>query len=188
MYKLFNICSYIGRGISISTKNSCKTGEIYQFRFSDIQKNGTILLDDRFRYNVADKEKTKELHYIENQDIVFPELVRNNIDLKMIQKPSDKILTYSSRIIYIRVIKELYNPIFLGILLSSQKFQQRLLQEVYMPSKGYADVSQIRLENLRNFEIPFIPIEQQKEIMKKEKMKLDKINKLKEEINELYDL
>ena len=188
MYKLFNICSYIGRGMSIPTKYSSKKGEIYQFKYSDIQKNGDILLDDKFRYNVTEEEKAKKLHYIENNDIVFPELVRNNIDLKMIQKSSDKILTYSSRIIYIRVIKEVYSPIFLDILLNSQKFQQRLLQEVYMPSKGCSDVSHLRLENLRNFEIPFISIEQQKDIMKKEKMKLDKINKLKEEINELYNL
>ena len=85
------------------------------------------------------------------------------------------------------VNKELAKKIF-SLLLNSEKYKRRLEEEVYKPSKGYEGVFQIRLENLRNFEIPFIPIEQQKEIIKKEQMKLDKINRLKEEINELYDL
>ena len=188
MLKLFNICSYIGRGTTIPNSYKSQKGELHQFTFSDILQNGSISLNEKLRYSVNDEKILKKLSYVEKNDMIFPELIRDNIDIKMIGDTLDKGFSYSSRIIYVRVNKELYNSVFLSMLLRSDKLQKRLKNEVYVPSNGYKGVSQIRIESLRNFEIPFISLEQQAEIMKKEQMKRKKIEELTKELNNLYNL
>lgn len=189
MLNLLNICSYIGRGKGLPSNFKYNDETINVLGNSDIDEEGFINISEKIEVKTNSEDIFNDICYTEENDIIFPELYRNKLQLKCVQGIFKKnVLAYSNKIIFIRVNPQLYNSTFLYHLLNSEKYKRRLEEEVYKPSKGYEGVFQIRLENLRNFEIPFIPIEQQKEIIKKEQMKLDKINRLKEEINELYDL
>ena len=104
--------------------------------------------------------------------------------LKEIEKQSNMI--YSSRAVCIRTNPDIYNAKFLYHLLSTEKYRNKLLNEVYN-NGSYPDTYQISTVRLKKFKVPNIPIEEQKKILEKENKITMQIDKLQKELFALYD-
>lgn len=188
MLNLSNICSYIGRGKNLPSIFKYNKETTYILRYSDVENNGSVILPDNISITVDDKIIFQDLIYTEKNDIIFPELFRNNLELKYLKDNCKDKTAYSNKMIFIRVNPLLYNPLFLYNLLSTQKYKDKISEEIYKPSKGYKDVNQIRLESLRSFEIPFVSLEKQEEILKKHKAFQKQIYNLENDLCTLYDI
>lgn len=188
MINLLNVCSYIGRGKNLPAEFKYKDKTTHILKYSDIDEDGFFDTSKELTLRVDDEKLFKDLIYSEQNDIIFPELYRNNLILKLIQEDSQNTMAYSNSVFVIKVNTQLYNPNFLFHLLSSEKYKRKLEEEVYKSSKGYQGVFQMRLESLRKFEIPFIPLEEQKKILEQDLKINNKIDELKKQIHTLYDL
>ena len=55
-------------------------------------------------------------------------------------------------------------------------------------SKGYSSTYQIRLDSLRQFEIPDIPIQEQLKILEEDKKLNEQISNIQDKLLKLYDI
>ena len=186
--KLIDICTVLSRGRTISDKYKDINGNVFNIRLVHIQNSGNIVLNDDYKYNIEDKNNYLYRYGVQNNDLVFPELTRTDFDVKLIQGIQPNIAMYSARVIFARINSEKYNPVFLSKLLNSEKYKKKFLDYVYIETVGYSAVKQIRIEQLKNFEIPDIPLNEQERIIKEDMKINEKIHKLKNELHTLYEL
>lgn len=162
--KLSEVCHTIGRGKAIRKSID---GDVYALGFTDFAN------EDRENEKLVPKCKLQneyedlKMYNIEIMDIVLPPITRENLNIKQVQELNEnKKIIYSSRAVYIRVNKEKYFPRFLYNLLSTENYKKRLLEEVYTKAT-YANIFQISISKLKEFQIPKISINEQEEICKK---------------------
>lgn len=196
MLRLNDICTIISRGVSLPTKNKSKDGNYYLIRLLDIEENGEILLNDESRYQI-DNEKNLLYNYsVKSGDLIIPEMTRTFPTIRTIRNVDEKEkILYSLKVIFIRVNNHIYNPEFLKKVLNNPKYNQELFKTTYNELKKVVNrkmislgLSQIVLDNLRNFEIPDISLEEQDKILKKEFKINEKIRGLEKELHELYNI
>lgn len=162
--KLSEVCHTIGRGKAIRKSID---GDVYALGFTDFAN------EDRENEKLVPKCKLQneyedlKMYNIEIMDIVLPPITRENLNIKQVQELNEnKKIIYSSRAVYIRVNNEKYFPGFLYNLLSTENYKKRLLEEVYTKAT-YANIFQISISKLKEFQIPKISINEQEEICKK---------------------
>ena len=181
--KLSDICHVIKKGKAV-TKND--KGNIYAIGFTNIE-NGKIVFDKVSKCKLTNEYEDLLLYHIELNDIIFPPITRKNLIIKQIEVlDNSNEMLYSSRGIFVRVNQNKYNAEFLYHLLSTQKYQERLLNEVYNYG-SYPDTYQIAVERLENFKIPDISMEKQIEILNQEKKITTQIKALENELFSLYE-
>lgn len=186
--KLIDICTVLSRGRTISDKYKDINGNVFNIRLVHIQNSGNIVLNDDYKYNIEDKNNYLYRYGVQDNDLVFPELTRTDFDVKLIQGIQPNIAIYSARVIFARINTELYNPVFLSKLLNNEKYNKKMIEQVYKNTMGYSAVKQIRMEELKNFEIPDITLEKQEGILKQDEKISQRIDKLKNELHTLYDI
>lgn len=186
--KLIDICTVLSRGRTISDKYKDINGNVFNIRLVHIQNSGNIVLNDDYKYNIEDKNNYLYRYGVQDNDLVFPELTRTDFDVKLIQGIQPNIAIYSARVIFARINTELYNPVFLSKLLNNEKYNKKMIEQVYKNTMGYSAVKQIRMEELKNFEIPDITLEKQESILKQDEKISQRIDKLKNELHTLYDI
>lgn len=179
--KLSDICYIISKG-----KNSSlgTTGNINMLTFPILTSNGEISDYNNIAKSYLENPYLDLKTYnVENKDIIFSINFRNNLLIKQLNiiGPIENTI-YSSRVAYIRVNPEKYNSDFLFQLLNSPDYIRKLENEVYSPGV----ISQISIERLKNFEVPNIPLEQQKEILQKQTHLKNKISTLTKQLDELF--
>lgn len=185
--KLSEVCHTIGRGKAIRKSID---GDVYALGFTDFAN------EDRENEKLVPKCKLQneyedlKMYNIEIMDIVLPPITRENLNIKQVQELNEnKKIIYSSRAVYIRVNKEKYFPRFLYNLLSTENYKKRLLEEVYTKAT-YANIFQISISKLKEFQIPKISINEQEEICKKGLEIIKELHDLTEmkieEFNALY--
>lgn len=185
--KLSEVCHTIGRGKAIRKSID---GDVYALGFTDFAN------EDRENEKLVPKCKLQneyedlKMYNIEIMDIVLPPITREKLNIKQVQELNEnKKIIYSSRAVYIRVNKEKYFPRFLYNLLSTENYKKRLLEEVYTKAT-YANIFQISISKLKEFQIPKISINEQEEICKKGLEIIKELHDLTEmkieEFNALY--
>jgi len=180
--ELNNVCNIISRGKSVLKSN---TGTIIYVGFKDIENN-TINFETTTKCKLVNEYNDLKMYNIESNDIILPPITRKNIVIKQLLTLGNVTnMIYSSRAIYIRVDEQKYSSLFLYSLLSTSKYKEKLLNEVYKDS-SYVDTYQISIERLKNFKIPLISLEKQKNILKQEKNINAKIQNLENQLELLY--
>ena len=180
--KLSEICYIVSKG-----KNSTleMEGNVKMLTFPAITNNGDICEADIPKSYLENPYLDLKTYNVENKDIIFSITFRNKLVIKQLNFISSiENMMYSSRVAYIRVNPEKYNPDFLFELLNTDKYIKRLEKEVY--TAGI--ISQISLERLKNFEVPDISIEEQKKILQEKNKIDDKISNLEKQLKELFNL
>ena len=188
MLKLEDICDVISRGKTIPDAYKSKTGDIYNLRLTHIKENGAVILEDEYKYELENKGNLLYFYGAKENDLIFPELVRNSLQVRNITNLGEEKVVYSARVIFARVNTELYNPIFLAKILNTDKYIKKLLEEAYCMSKGYSSTYQIRLDSLRQFEIPKISLEEQLKILEEDKKLKEQISSMQNKLIKLYDI
>lgn len=186
--KLIDICTVLSRGKTIGTQYNNTNGDVFNVRLIHIKHDGSVVLDNDYRYNIEDKNNYLYRYGVQNNDLIFSELTRNDFSVRLIKGIQPNIAIYSARVIFARINTELYNPVFLSKLLNNEKYNKTIIEQVYKGTIGYSAVKQIRMEELKNFEIPDIPLEEQERILKQDEKISRKIDKLKNELHTLYDV
>jgi|GEM_PF-2843498 hypothetical protein len=176
--------SYVSqKGKSVTKDNK---GNFYAVAYTNIE-NGKIDFEKLLKCNLSNAYMDLKMYDIEKGDIILPPITRKNLVIKQLDDfESQSNMIYSSRAIYIRVNPNIYNAKFLYHLLSTEKYKNKLLNEVYSDG-SYIDTYQISIERLKNFKLPKIPIEEQNKILEKENKITMQINKLQEELLALYE-
>lgn len=187
MIKLNEVVDFISRGKLLPDKDKCKNGEFYNIRLTHIQDDGTIIYDEDYRYNIENKSNILYVYGVKNDDVIFPELSRGSLNIKTIKGVDKDNVTYSQRVIFARVNKNKYNPIFLANLLNSDKYNKILLEKAYHLSAGYSNTYQIRIDSLKNLEIPDISIEEQNRIIEEDMNIKNEIENLKNKLSTIYE-
>lgn len=186
--KLIDICTVLSRGKTLPDEYKNINGNIFNVRLVDIQSDGNVTLKDNYKYDIEDKNNYLYRYGIKNNDLVFSELTRMDFNVKLIQGIQPNVAMYSARVIFARINSEIYNPVFLSKLLNSGKYNKKFMECVYKETIGYSAVKQIRMEQLKNFKIPNIPLDEQEKILKEDIKINEKIHKLKNELHTLYEL
>lgn len=172
--ELDKICYIINKGKSV-VKND--NGNIYMVGFTNIENNA-INFEKTSKCNLVNAYMDLKIYDIEENDILLPPITRKNLVIKqLLTLENSNNMIYSSRAVYIRVNQEKYLSQFLYYILSTQKYKEKLLKEVYTDG-SYVDTYQISIERLKDFKVPDISIEEQKSILNSE-------NKIKTQIQEL---
>ena len=188
MLKLSDVCYIISRGKTLSDKYKALDGDIYNLRLTHIGEDGSVILADEYRYKIENKGNIMYFYGAKENDLIFPELVRNDLRVRALKNIGDEKIVYSARVIFARVNTEIYNPIFLTKVFSTDKYSKKLLEKAYCMSKGYSSTYQIRLDSLRQFEIPDIPIQEQLKILEEDKKLKEQISSIQNELVKLYDI
>ncbi|MFR1777294.1 MAG: hypothetical protein ACLSW4_04490 [Clostridia bacterium] len=161
-------------------------GDFYAVAYANIE-DGKIDFSKTLKCNLPNAYMDLKMYDIAKDDIILPPITRKNLiikQLKEIEKQSNMI--YSSRAVCIRTNPDIYNAKFLYHLLSTEKYRNKLLNEVYN-NGSYPDTYQISTVRLKKFKVPNIPIEEQKKILEKENKITMQIDKLQKELFALYD-
>ena len=188
MLKLEDICYVISRGKTLLDGYKSKNGDIYNLRLTHIKEDGTVILDNEYKYELENKGNIMYFYGAKEKDLIFPELVRNDLRVRSITNIGEEKIVYSARVIFARVNTELYNPVFLAKILNTDKYIKKLLEKAYCMSKGYSSTYQIRLDSLRQFEIPNIPIQEQLKILEEDKKLNEQISNIQDKLLKLYDI
>lgn len=188
MKKLIEVCNILSRGKTLKQEMQSINGNIYNIRLTNITDNGELILNDEYKYNLDNINNALYLYGVQNNDLIFPELTRSDFKIRRLQNIQPNIALYSARIIFARINPELYNPVFLAKLLNSPKYNKKLFETAFAKSVGYSGIQQIRIGNLRNFEIPDISLEEQNEILKKDAKIINKIKNLEDDLTNLYNI
>lgn len=161
-------------------------GNIYAIGFTNIE-NGKINFDKVKKCKLTNEYMDLKIYNLELGDILFPPITRKNLVIKQLKElENSSNMIYSSRGVLLRINSNLYNPYFLTRLFSSEKYKEKLLNEVYT-SGSYTDTFQISIERLQKFKVPLIPIEEQNAFAEKEEKIILQINKLQDELSKLYE-
>lgn len=188
MIKLNEVVDFISRGKLLSDDCKDSNGEFYSLRLTHIKDDGTIIYDEDYKYNIENKSNLLYLYGVKNNDLIFPELTRGALNIKVIKDVDKDNVIYSQRVIFARVNQNKYNPIFLANILNSDKYNKLLLENAYHQSKGYSNTYQIRIENLKNIEIPDISIEEQNKIVEEDIKIKNQIEELKNKLSNIYNI
>lgn len=188
MKKLIEVCNILSRGKTLKQETQSSMGNIYNIRLTNITDNGKLILEDKYKYNLENISNLLYLYGVQNNDLIFPELTRSDFKIRRLDDVEPNMAIYSARVIFARVNPNIYNPIFLAKLLNSPEYNKKLFKYAFTPSIGYLGIKQIRMNNLKDFEIPDISLEEQNEILKKDLKIRDKIKKLQDDLENLYNI